>query len=66
MASVGDLTVRGEFSGEGCEISAARGETDPYQGWVSVGYLEMTPATVVVATCPPDLVESSWDITFER
>ena len=59
------LTVRGEFSGEGCELSAVRGETDPYQGWVSVGYLELTPATVVVATCPHDLVESSWDITFD-
>ena len=66
VVNAGDLTVRGEFSGEDCEISAVRGETDPYQGWVSVGYLKMTPATVVIATCPPDLVESSWDITFER
>ena len=62
----GDLTVRAEFRGEGCEISAVRGETDPYQGWVSVGELKMTPATVVIATCPPDLVESSWDITIEQ
>ena len=66
MVSAGDLAVRAEFNGEGCEISAVRGETDPYQGWVSVGYLEMRPATVVIATCPPDLVESSWHITFER
>ena len=66
VVNAGDLTVRGEFSGEGCNISAVRGETEPYQGWVSVGYLEMTPATVVVATCPADLVESSWHITFER
>ena len=66
MVSAGDLAVHAEFNGEGCEISAVRGETDPYQGWVSVGYLEMTPATVVIATCPPDLVESSWHITFER
>ena len=43
-----------------------RGETDPYQGWVSAGYLELAPATVVVATCPAGLVESSWHITFER
>ena len=66
MVSAGDLAVRAEFSGEGCGISTVRGETNPYQGWVSVGYLEMTPATVVIATCPPDLVESSWHITFER
>lgn len=66
VASVGDLTVRVEFRGDGCEIAAVRGETDPYQGWVSVGELEMTPATVVIATCPADLVESSWDITLER
>ena len=66
VVNAGELTVRGEFSGEGCNISAVRGETEPYQGWVSVGYLEMTPATVVVATCPADLVESSWHITFER
>ena len=64
--SAGDLTVRAEFSGDGCDISAVRGETDPYQGWVSIGYLEMTPATVVIATCPSDLVESSWHITFEQ
>ena len=66
VVSADDLLVRGEFSGEGCDISAVRGETDPYQGWVSVGYLELILATVVVATCPADLVETSWDITFER
>ena len=66
VVSAGDLTVRAEFSGDGCEISAVRGVTNPHQGWVSVGYLEMTPATVVIATCPSDLVESSWHITFEQ
>ena len=66
VVRAGDLTVRVEFRAEGCEISAVRGETDPYQGWVSVGELKMTPATVVIATCPPDLVESSWDITIEQ
>ena len=66
VVDAGGLTVRGEFRGRGCYLSAVRGETDPYQGWVSAGYLEMLPATVVVATCPPDLVESSWDITFDR
>ena len=66
VVSAGDLTVRAEFSGDGCDISEIRGETNPHQGWVSVGYLEMTPATVVVATCPADLVESSWHITFEQ
>ena len=66
VVSAGDLTVRAEFSGDGCDISETRGETGPYQGWVSVGYLEMTPATVVIATCPSDLVESSWHITFEQ
>ncbi len=66
LVETDDLAVRGEFSGKGCEISSVRGETDPYQGWVSVGYLELAPATVVVATCPADLVESSWHITFEQ
>ena len=66
VVTAGELTVRGEFSGEGCEITAVRGETDPYQGWVSVGYLELAPASVVVATCPAELAESSWHITFER
>ena len=66
VVEAGSLTVRGEFSGEGCEISTARGETDPYQGWVSAEYLELIPASVVIATCPAGLVESSWDITFER
>ena len=66
VVRAGDLTVRAEFSGDGCKISTARGETEPHQGWVSVGYLEMTPATVVIATCPADLVESSWHITFDH
>ena len=66
VVRAGDLTVRAEFSGDGCKISKARGETEPHQGWVSVGYLEMTPATVVIATCPADLVESSWHVTFDR
>ena len=66
VVSAGDLTVRAEFSGDGCDISAVRGVTNPHQGWVSVGYLEMTPATVVIATCPSDLVESSWHIAFEQ
>ena len=66
VVQAGDLTVRAEFSGDGCNISTARGETEPHQGWVSIGYLEMTPATVVIATCPADLVESSWHITFDR
>ena len=66
VANAGELTVRAEFSGDGCKISTARGETDPHQGWVSTGYLEMTPATVVTATCPPELVESSWHITFDQ
>ena len=66
VVQAGDLTVRAEFSGDGCNISTARGETEPHQGWVSTGYLEMTPATVVTATCPADLVESSWHITFEQ
>ncbi len=64
IVTANKLTVRGEFTGEGCELSAVRGDTDPYQGWVSVGYLELAPATVVVATCPAGLVESSWHITF--
>ena len=66
VVRAGDLTIRAEFSGDGCKISTARGEIEPHQGWVSVGYLEMTPATVVIATCPADLVESSWHITFDH
>lgn len=64
VVQVGDLSVHAEFEGDGCGIDMARGETDPYQGWVSIGYLEMTPATVVRASCPADLVESSWHITL--
>ena len=66
VVRAGDLTIRAEFSGDGCKISTARGEIEPHQGWVSVGYLEMTPATVVIATCPADLVESSWHVTFDH
>ena len=60
------LLVQATFEGEDCEMEVVRGATDPYQGWVSVGYLQMTPATVVSASCPASLVESSWHITFHR
>ena len=59
---VGDRLVRAEFRGEGCEIAVVEGETDPYQGWVTVGYLELAPAPVVSATCPADLVDTEWRI----
>ena len=66
VIGAGELTVHADFRGEGCELVVARGETDPYQGWVSVGYLKLTPASVVSALCPAELVESSWHITFQR
>ena len=60
------MRVEAVFEGEGCELDMVRGETDPHQGWVSAGYLQMTPGAVVRATCPSDLVESAWHITFHR
>ncbi len=66
VVQVGEFLVQADFEGDGCDIDMARGETAPYQGWVSIGYLEMTPATVVRASCPADLVETSWRITFQR
>ena len=64
VVRVGDFLVQAVFEGQGCQVDMVRGETEPYQGWVSVGYLEVTPSTVVRATCPPDLVESKWTITL--
>ena len=63
---VGSSIVRGQFEGEGCELALVRGETDPYQGWVSLKFLELTPAAVVGASCPADVVDTSWHITFQR
>lgn len=60
------LILQAEFHGDGCELMIVRGETEPYQGWISEAYLELTPAHVVSASCPPDLVESSWNITFRE
>ena len=61
---VGDRAVHATFDGPACELIATMGATEPYQGWVSTGYLELTPAYVVSASCPADLVESSWRIDF--
>ena len=66
VVQVGDFSVEADFEGDGCDVDMVRGETAPYQGWVSNGYLEMTPATVVRASCPADLVDTSWRITFQR
>ena len=62
---VGDRLVRAEFRGEGCTLGVAKGETDPYQGWVSPSYLQLAPAPVVSATCPADLVDSEWRIDLD-
>ena len=56
--------VRATFDGPDCELIATVGATEPYQGWVSTGYLELTPAYVVSASCPANLVESRWQIDF--
>jgi len=66
VVEVGDFRVDASFDGEGCSIDMERGATEQYQGWVSVGYLEMIPATVVRATCPAGVVETSWDIAIHR
>ena len=58
--------MRGEFEGEGCGLEIIRGETDPYQGWVSLRYLHTTPASVVTASSPAGLVESAWRLRFDR
>ena len=62
---VGDRFVRAEFRGEGCTLGVVKGETDPYQGWVSPSYLQLAPAPVVSATCPADLVDSEWRIDLD-
>ena len=66
VVEAGDLVVVAAFQGEGCAVGMVRGETNPYQGWVSTSYLQTTPATVVTASCPRDLVETAWEITFQR
>ena len=54
--------VRARFEGPRCELTATVGATEPYQGWVSTGYLKLTPAYVVSASCHANLVESRWQI----
>ena len=66
VVEVGEFSVHADFEGGGCDIDMVRGETEPHQGWVSIGYLEMTPATVVRATCPADVIETSWHIEIRR
>ena len=61
---VDNLVVEAEFQGRGCDLEMVRGEVNPFQGWVSLSYLELTPAAVVRASCPSYRVETSWHITF--
>lgn len=62
---VGERLVRVEFEGEGCELSVTKGATEPYQGWVTVGYQKLEPAPVVSASCPADLVVSEWRMDLD-
>ena len=57
--------MHAEFKGLGCELILAKGDTEPYQGWVSTGYLELTPAHTVSALCPAKLIESEWLVKIE-
>ena len=66
LLRIGKTLVEAVFEGEGCAFDMVMGETDPYQGWVSLGYQKMSPAPVARASCPPDLVESTWKITLHR
>ena len=66
IVQVGNRIVRAEFEGLGCELIVTKGETEPlYQGWVSTGYLELTPAHTVSASCPAELIESEWIVKIE-
>ncbi len=49
-----------------CAISKIRGQQDPIIGWVSVGYLKMTPTTVIRASCPGHNRKIIWDIEFKN
>ena len=62
---VGNRIVHAEFKGLGCELILTKGDTEPYQGWVSTGYLELTPAHTVSALCPAKLIESEWLVKIE-
>ena len=62
---VGNRIVHAEFKGLGCELILTKGDTEPYQGWVSTGYLELTPAHTVSALCPAKLIESEWLVKVE-
>ena len=62
---VGNRIVHAEFKGLGCELILTKGDTEPYQGWVSTGYLELTPAHTVSALCPAKLIESEWLVTIK-
>ena len=62
---VGNRIVHAEFKGLGCELILTEGETESFQGWVSTGYLKLTPSSVVSASCPAGLVESEWIIRTE-
>ena len=62
---VGARRIRAEFRGEGCEIRLVKGQTDPYQVWVSVGYQKLGPAPVVIALCPADLAHTEWRIDLD-
>ena len=62
---IGDRLIRAEFRGKGCELDVVKGETDPYQGWVTVGYLKLAPAPVVTASCPAGLVDTEWQIDLD-
>jgi hypothetical protein len=58
--------IHGTLEAKGCKLSLTRGQNSPRLGWESVGYLKMTPASVVQAHCDQSTPKISWDIQFNQ
>jgi hypothetical protein len=62
---VGEATIVVELRSDGCSLSVARGQENPYLGWHSVGYLKMTPTNVLRAHCPGTQRQIDWHISLQ-
>jgi len=58
--------IHGKVIEDDCSLSVARGQQEPTMlGWQTSGYAEMSPTSVIMATCPGRERTISWSILFD-
>lgn len=60
------IIVRAKVAEPDCRVEMLRGSKSPVAGWQSIGYLKVTPASVVRAHCQGQDRTITWQVSMEK